>query len=547
MFCRGAFFKGACRGWTIPKKQGKIILTVKELAFIYCGGLALSLVLALAWSYFERRLAMQKAKAEGDDLIGKAQERAEAAVEKSEGAAKSLREGRLRRFEAERDSLKKHVQRLQAETDRKSHQLKMKKRESAKLVRQMRGEIFRLRAERKTMEKAVKDTLSSGRSLQLALSKKIEERFAFDIPRLKAGMKSGMEDGWRRELSARMEKSEDELRANLQKSALFYLMLALSRFERPYCPERSIPPARFRSKRQMERAAGPRALSRIEEECGVDIVARRDELQASVFGIDPVRRELGRLTLKKLCRRRHISPRAVKEAVRGAKKELFAKIKSDGRSICRKLSVKSPASEIQNMMGALRYRYSFAQNQHFHCEEAGWLCGLLSSEMGLSTERGRRAGMLHDIGKAMDHSIEGGHAVIGADFIAKRGEPEDIVHAVRAHHHDEPPSTPLAFLVIAADAISGARPGARRSTEDSYSKKMATLERIIDSFDNIRDAYIMGAGREMRVIVDNEKSSDRDALDLSRRIAGKIEKECSYPGLIKVTVVRRSEAFAMAH
>lgn len=520
---------------------------MKELAFIYCGGLALSLILALAWSYFERRLAIQKAKAEGDDLTGKAQERAEALMEKAEGAAKLLRGGRLRRFEAERDSLKKHVQRLQAETDRKSHQLKLKKKEGEKLARQMRGEISRLKAERKNLAKAAKEAVSGRESFQIDLSKKIQERFEIDIPRLKAGIKSGLEEDWRRELASRMEKSEDDLRANLQKSARFYLMSALSRFERPYCPERSIPPARFRSKKQMERAASGRVLSRIEEECGVDIVARREDLQASVFGIDPVRRELGRLALKKLCRRRSISPRAVKEAVRSAKRELFSKIKSDGKSIFRKLSVKSAAPEVQNMMGALRYRYSFAQNQHFHCEEAGWLCGLLSSELGLPAESGRRAGMLHDIGKAMDHSIEGGHAVIGAEFIAKRGEPEAIVHAVRAHHHDEPPSTPLAFLVIAADAMSGARPGARRSTEDSYSKKMATLERIIDSFDNIKDAYIMGAGREMRVIVDNKKSSDRDALALSRQIAGKIEKECSYPGLIKVTVVRRSEAFAMAH
>jgi len=164
----------------------------------------------------------------------------------------------------------------------------------------------------------------------------------------------------------------------------------------------------------------------------------------------------------------------------------------------------------------------------------------------LPVRPGQRAGMCHDIGKAMDHSIEGNHAVIGAEFLSKYGEREDILHPVRAHHHDEQPSTPLAYLVIVADSISGSRPGARRFTEDSYNQKMASLERIIDSFDYIEDAYIMSAGREMRVIVDNKKVSDKKALELSRQIARKIERECSYPGLIKVTVVLHSEKVAIA-
>jgi len=193
------------------------------------------------------------------------------------------------------------------------------------------------------------------------------------------------------------------------------------------------------------------------------------------------------------------------------------------------------------MTSALRYRYSFAQNQHFHCEEVGWLCGLLDSELRESGEgvlKARRAGMLHDIGKVMDHSQDGGHAVIGADFIKKHGEQADIVYAVRAHHYDVSPEHQLDFLVIAADALSGARPGARRSTEDSYNQKVLALEKIGRSFRGVQDTYIMNAGREIRVIVDSTQVNDRQALDLSKKIAEKIEEECSYPGWIKVTVVR---------
>jgi ribonuclease Y len=191
------------------------------------------------------------------------------------------------------------------------------------------------------------------------------------------------------------------------------------------------------------------------------------------------------------------------------------------------------------MMGALRYRYSFAQNQHFHCQEVGWLCGLLGVELGVSLLPARRAGMLHDIGKAMDHSKEGGHAVIGADFIEKHGEQASVVHAVKAHHYDVTPDQPLDFLVIAADALSGARPGARRSTVDSYNQKVLTLEKIGNSFKGVKETYIMSAGREVRVIVNSQKIDDEKALELSKKIAGKIEEECSYPGLIKVTVVRQ--------
>ena len=285
---------------------------------------------------------------------------------------------------------------------------------------------------------------------------------------------------------------------------------------------------------------------RLKKECGVDIVIDKEDMQASVFGIDPVRRELGRMTLQKLSDRKKIDKSSIKRMVKLCKKNLFSKIRIDGRQICKKLRLKDVSFETQNMLGALRYRYSFAQNQYFHCEEVGWICGLLNAELSLVIKPAQRAGLFHDIGKAMDHSIEGSHAVIGAEFLSKYNEEEQVLHAVRAHHHDVSPSTPLAYLVIVADSISGSRPGARRFTEDSYNQKMANLERIIDSFDNIEDAYIMNAGREMRVIVNNEKVDDQKALELSKLIARKIERECSYPGLIKVTVVRHSEVSATA-
>jgi ribonuclease Y len=172
----------------------------------------------------------------------------------------------------------------------------------------------------------------------------------------------------------------------------------------------------------------------------------------------------------------------------------------------------------------------------------GWLCGLLASELNLSIKQARRAGMLHDIGKSMDHAMDGGHAVIGADFIKSRNESPDVVHAVRAHHFDEAPSTDLAYLVIAADAISGARPGARRNTIESYNQKVSELEAIAKSFNGVDDCYVLSGGREVRIIANGKTLSDSKALDLSRNVAQRIEAEVTYPGQIKVVVVRSTHS-----
>lgn len=291
----------------------------------------------------------------------------------------------------------------------------------------------------------------------------------------------------------------------------------------------------------MENLLGPdfSKMKILEKECGVDMKVSDLEPNISILGIDPVRRELGRASLQKIAKRKQIKENEIKNLVQKTKRELFQQIKSDGQKICRELKLEDMKREIKNMMGSLRYRYSFAQNQYFHCQEVGWLCGLLNTELGEESSPARRAGMLHDIGKAMDHSKEGGHAVIGADFIEKYGEKPSIVYAVKAHHHDVTPENTLDFLVISADALSGARPGARRSTVDSYNQKVLTLEKIGKSFKGVKDTYIMSAGREIRVIVDSKKIDDLKALELSKKIAGKIEEECSYPGLIKVTVVRQ--------
>jgi len=337
---------------------------------------------------------------------------------------------------------------------------------------------------------------------------------------------------------------EDDMKEHSEQKAKRLLAIALDRFARPYCAERGISAVYFENpdQRRILVDAKGENLKTIEELTGCDIIVQDEMEMVGVAGFDPVRRELTRRLLERILKeKRPVTPDQIRKFAENQKRELLSQIKRDGDNLAKELKMEGLHPEIRQMMGSLRFRYSFTQNQYFHCGEVGWLAGLLASELGsVEIKKARRSGMLHDLGKAMDHEMDGGHAVIGADFIQKRNEAADVVHAVKAHHYDEQPSTDMAFLVIAADAISGARPGARRSTIESYNQKVTELENIARSFDGVTDCFILSGGREVRVLVNSRKVDDTQALKLSVEIAKRVEAECNYPGQIKVVVVRET-------
>ena len=339
---------------------------------------------------------------------------------------------------------------------------------------------------------------------------------------------------------------EEETKTHVETKAKQILDRALVRFHKPYSSERGIPAVYFESAAQRQILLDPNGvnLKALEEVTGCDVVVADDMEFIGVAGFDPVRRELARRILERcLKEKRPVTPEFIRKTSENIKRELLSLIKKDGDQLAKELRLENLHPEIRQMMGSLRYRYSFTQNQYFHCGEVGWLCGLLASELGtVDIRKARRSGMLHDLGKAMDHELDGGHAVIGANFIEARGEAFDVVHAVKAHHYDEQPNTNMAYLVIGADAISGARPGARRSTIESYNQKVTELETISKSFDGVVDCYVLNGGRECRVIVNGRHVDDRRALELSKLIAQRIEIECNYPGQIKVVVVRETSS-----
>ena len=504
-------------------------------------GFGIGSIISFLISAFLRKQKIYHTKQEAQRIIQNAKDKEEQNHEQVLNKVEEYKISLLQQQEKDLEKLSQKQHDLQMKIEQLSHQKEEELYKLEKYKKNTHSElnnILKMNTQKEDHLKKIKTHLKKKKSETVQTLKK---QFTINIEKLKSENQKRWQSQIKNQILIDIKEKEEHFKHNIDQQAHFILELVLSRFQHPYCSERGIKNVIFKSKTIMENLLGPdfSKMKILEKECGVDMKVSDLEPNISILGIDPVRRELGRASLQKIAKKKQIKESEIKNLVQKTKRELFQQIKSDGQKICRELKLEDTKREIKNMMGSLRYRYSFAQNQYFHCQEVGWLCGLLNTELGEESSPARRAGMLHDIGKAMDHSKEGGHAVIGADFIEKYGEKPSIVYAVKAHHHDVTPENTLDFLVISADALSGARPGARRSTVDSYNQKVLTLEKIGKSFKGVKDTYIMSAGREIRVIVDSKKIDDLKALELSKKIAGKIEEECSYPGLIKVTVVRQ--------
>ena len=252
------------------------------------------------------------------------------------------------------------------------------------------------------------------------------------------------------------------------------------------------------------------------------------------------------MALERLIQDGRIHPARIEDIVHKCEQELDVQVREVGEQATFDAGVHGIHPDIVRLLGQLKYRTSFTQNVLQHSLEVSALCGMMAAELGMDIKRAKRAGLLHDIGKAVDHEVEGSHAVIGADIAKKYGEGKDIIHAIAAHHEDVRPETALAVLVQAADSLSGARPGARKELLENYVKRLEDLENIATAFDGVSKAYAIQAGRELRVMVNSDNVDDDSTYLLCRDIAGKIEENLTYPGQIRVTVIRERRAVGFA-
>ncbi|RLB44343.1 MAG: ribonuclease Y [Deltaproteobacteria bacterium] len=357
-----------------------------------------------------------------------------------------------------------------------------------------------------------------------------------------------MESEARHEAAKLIRRIENEAREEADKKAQEILALAVKRYAGDYVAEKTVSVVNLPNEEMKGRIIGRegRNIRAIEAATGVDVIIDDTPEAVILSGFNPVRREVAKVALERLIDDGRIHPARIEDVVAKVNKEIEASIREAGEQATFDLGVHGINPELVKLLGRLKYRSSYAQNVLQHSIEVGFLCGIMAAELGLNVKEAKRAGLLHDIGKAVDHEVEGPHAAIGADLARKYGESKEVVHAIAAHHEEIPPESVLAILVQAADTLSGARPGARQEMLESYVKRLEELEKIATSFKGVEKSYAIQAGREIRIMVESKIVDDDQAFMLCKEIAKKIEQDMTYPGQIKVTVIRETRAVEYA-
>ncbi len=352
----------------------------------------------------------------------------------------------------------------------------------------------------------------------------------------------------RHEAAKMMRVIETEAREGADRKAREILACAIQRYAGDYVSEQTVTTVSLPSEDMKGRIIGRegRNIRALEAATGVDLIIDDTPETVILSAYSPIRREVARMALERLIQDGRIHPARIEDIVHKCEQELEAHIREVGEQATFDAGVHGIHADVVRLLGQLKYRTSFTQNVLQHSLEVSALCGMMAAELGMDVKRAKRAGLLHDIGKAVDHEVEGSHALIGADIAKKYGEGKDIVHAIAAHHEDVHPETALAVLVQAADSLSGARPGARKELLESYVKRLENLENIADSFEGVTKSYAIQAGRELRVIVNSENVDDNSTYLLCRDITAKIEANLTYPGQIRVTVIRERRAVGFA-
>ena len=477
---------------------------------------------------------VEEARKEADALRKEADLRAKDLLLQAKADAERDAREQRREFAA----MEKRVAQKEETLARKAETLETRDRETAQRE-----------AACKEREAGIETRRAEATALVDAVRRKLEETAGLTREEARRALVEQMTEEARGEAAKHIRQVESEAREEADRRAKKIVSIAIERLAGEFVAERTVSVVALPSDDMKGRIIGRegRNIRAIEAATGVDLIID-DTPEAVVISChNPIRRELARLALDRLISDGRIHPGRIEEVVRKAEQELEESIREAGQKAVIELGLHGVHQELIRLVGMLKYRYSYAQNVLGHSIETAFIAGALAAELGLNVKQARRAGLLHDIGKALTHEVEGSHAIVGGEIARKYGESAKIVNAIAAHHEEVKAETILAPLVDAADALSGARPGARREVLESYAKRLEDLERISNSFRGVERSYAVQAGREIRVIVDPGTVPDDQALLLARDVARRIEQEMTYPGQIKVTVIRETRASEIAH
>ena len=499
------------------------------------------LMAAIAWAKSKRAAAeTAAAKNTAERIIEEAQKDAAAIKKEAELQAKDS-------VLKERAEFEKEVRDTRRELQNQEKRLIGKEEGIDKRVESIdkrEVELGRREQSLKAREKSAEEkALECDRQMDEA-KRRIEQVAGLTREEAKRSLIDQMLEEAKHESAKRIRVIEEEAKEEAVRKSQKIIALAIERLAGDFVAERSVTVFPLPNDELKGKIIGRegRNIRALEAATGIDLIVDDTPETVVISGHNPIRREIARLSLEKLVSDGRIHPGRIEEVVRKSEQELEEAIREAGQKAIFDVGIHGVHPEIIKLLGRLKYRYSYAQNVLLHSIEAAFICGGMAAELGLNEKQARRAALLHDIGKAVDHEVEGSHAIIGAELARKYGESPKIVNAIAAHHEDVKAETILAPLVDAADALSGARPGARREMMETYTRRLEELERIVNEFRGVEKSYAVQAGREIRIMVQHDIVSDDDASRMAREVARKIENEMTYPGQVKVTVIREMRA-----
>lgn len=488
-------------------------------------------------------------------MTQEAQQRTEMLIKDAENQARSIKK------EAELEAKDLH---LQAKSEFEK-EMQEKQRELSQTEKRLQSKEDNLEKKFMLIEKKEDDIRSSEQSILdrkkhveglekrytemvADVRKQLEQVAGVSAEEARKQLRESVIEDAKKDAARQVLEIEERAKEDGQKKAKLIISTVIERMASDYVADRAISVVHLQGDEMKGRIIGRegRNIRALEAATGIDFIIDDTPEAVILSGFNPVRREIARITLENLIADGRIHPTRIEEMVSKVTKEVENSIKEAGEQLCLELNVPNVHPELVKLIGSLKYRYSFAQNVLSHTRDVAFIAGMMAAELKMNEAKAKRAGLLHDIGKALSHEIEGSHALIGMEYAKKYREDPEIVHAIGAHHEDIPQETPLDLIVDAADALSGARPGARREVLEAYVKRIEDLERVSTSFKGVEKAYAIQAGREVRVMVVNDQINDADAVVLSKDIAKKIEQEMTYPGQIKVTVIRETRATEFA-